>query len=111
MMKEECVTITLEEYKELLLKERPNDNDKWLLGKIKDFIASECVLDDDYQSIQISSSYSFAEHIMDFLKLIDKEFYKQIVKKCYDDKLEEEETRLRKEKMKALKELDKESEE
>lgn len=108
-MKDKNVMIPLSEYKELLLKERPTDNDKWVLEKIKDFIASECKLDDSYKNVSIKDSYDFARDILYFIKLIDLDFYKSIVKKCYDDKLAEEETKLRVEKMNAIKELNKEN--
>lgn len=110
-MKEKTITISLSEYKELLLKERPNDNDKWLLEKIKNYIASQCKLDSDYKEITIRDSYDFARDLLRFIKMVDLDFYKLIVKKCYDDKLEEEETKLRVEKMNAIKKLNKEKEE
>ena len=71
-------------------KERPNDNDKWLLEKIKNFIANNCKLDSDYKDISVRDSYDFARDILKFIKMIDMDFYKLIVKKCYDDKLAEE---------------------
>ena len=107
-MKDKNITISLSEYKELLLKERPSDNDKWILGKIKDFIAEECKLTDNYKNIELKNSWHIGERLLDFIKLVDMNFYKQIVKKCYDDKLEEETTKLRVEKMNAIKELNKE---
>ena len=110
-MKDKNITISLSEYKELLLKERPSDNDKWLLEKIKNFIAGECKLDNNYKEISIKNSYDFARDILNFIKMIDLDFYKSIIKKCYDDKLEEEETKLRIEKMNAIKELNKERKE
>ena len=110
-MKDKNITISLSEYKELLLKERPNDNDKWLLGKIKEFIANQCTLDKDCKTISINSDWRFCDELLKFLKMIDMDFYKSIIKKCYDDKLEEEETKLRIEKMNAIKELNKEKKE
>lgn len=110
-MKDKNVTITLNEYKELLLKERPNDNDKWLLEKIKEFISQKCKLESDYKSIEVKNSWDFAKDFLNFIKLIDIEYYKGLVKKCYDDKLAEEETKLRVEKMNAIKELNKEQKE
>ena len=110
-MKDKNITISLAEYKELLLKERPSDNDKWLLEKIKTFIAENTKLDRDYNEITIKDSYDFARDILRFIKLVDLEFYKSIVKKCYDIELEKEETKLRVEKMNAIKELNKEKKE
>ena len=94
-----------------MLKERPSDNDKWLLEKIKTFIAENTKLDRDYNEITIKDSYDFARDILKFIKLVDLEFYKSIVKKCYDIELEKEETKLRVEKMNAIKELNKEKKE
>ena len=110
-MKDKNITVSLAEYKELLLKERPSDNDKWLLEKIKTFIAENTKLDRDYNEITIKDSYDFARDILKFIKLVDLEFYKSIVKKCYDIELEKEETKLRVEKMNAIKELNKEKKE
>lgn len=110
-MKEKNVTITMSEYKELLLKEKPSDNDKWLLEKIKEFISNHCELDSEYKNVSIKSDWRFSEELLKFLKMVDMDFYKSIVKKCYDDKLEEEETKLRVEKMNAIKKLNKEQKE
>lgn len=110
-MKDKNITISLAEYKELLLKERPSDNDKWVLEKIKTFIAENAKLDRDYNEITIKDSYDFAKDILKFIKLVDLEFYKSIVKKCYDIELEKEETKLKAEKMNAIKELNKEKKE
>ena len=108
-MKEKQITISINEYKELLLKERPNDNDKWLLEKIKEFIVEHCKLNQNCKTIEIESDWRFSEELLKFLKMIDINFYKAIVKKCYDKKLEEEEIKLRVEKMNAIKELNKEN--
>lgn len=110
-MKDKNITISLNEYKELLLKERPSDNDKWMLEKIKTFIAENTKLDRDYNEITIKDSYDFARDILKFIKLVDFEFYKSIVKKCYDIELEKEEAKLRVEKMNAIKELNREKKE
>ena len=110
-MKNKEVTISLEEYNELLLKERPSDNDKCLLETIKKFIVNHSKLSDDCKFISIESDWRFSEDLLKYLKLIDMEFYKALVKKCYDNKLQEEEDKIRAEKMRAIKELNKESKE
>lgn len=110
-MKDSKITISLSEYKELLLKERPNDNDKWILEKMKDFIANNCELDKDCKKITIKEDWKFSGKLLEFLKLMDLDFYKLIVKRCYDNKLQEEETKLRVEKMNAIKELNKKQKE
>lgn len=106
-MKDKNITISLSEYRDLLLKERPNDNDKWVLEKIKEFIATNAKLNRDYSEISIDD-YHFDDKILKFIKMVDFEFYKSIVKRCYDIELEKEETKLRVEKMNAIKELNKE---
>lgn len=107
-MKDKNVTISLAEYKELLLKERPSDNDKWVLEKIKEFISNQCELGDDCKTITGYDNWHFGEKLISFIKIIDMEFYKDIVKRCYDKKIEEQETKLRVEKMNAIKELNRE---
>jgi len=98
------VTISLEEYKELLLKERPDDNDKWLLGKLKEFIVGECKLKGE--DVEIKDTWEFARHMLDYIKIIDKQFYKEIVKKVYDEKMEEENNKLKMEKARKIKEIE-----
>lgn len=107
-MKDKNVTITLTEYKELLLKEMPSDNDKWTLGKIRDFISQNCKLDRECRNIDLKEDWHFGNKLLDFIKTIDFDFYKTIVKKCYDDEMEKEQAKLRVEKMNAIKELNKE---
>lgn len=60
------VTISLEEYKELLLKERPNDNDKWILGKIREFIADNCKLSGE--KISCKRQLGFCKRFFKLLK-------------------------------------------
>lgn len=110
-MKDKNITISLNEYKELLLKERPSDNDKWMLEKLKTFIAENTKLNRECNEIEIKDSWDFGRDILKFIKLADFEFYKSIVKKCYDIELEKEEAKLRVEKMNAIKELNKENKE
>ena len=110
-MKNQNITISVAEYKELLMKERPDDNDKWLLEKLKNFIAENCCLNRDCNIISPIDSYDFAKDLLKFIQLIDMDFYKIIVKKCYDNAMEEEQNKLRVEKMNAIKELNKEQKE
>src|SRR5574344_287573 len=100
------ITISVDEYKELLLKERPLENDKWLLGKIKEFVINNCTINGE--NIEPSSSWDFGKDFIKFISVIDKEFYKDIIKKAYDDKIEKEENKLKMEKLRALKEANKE---
>lgn len=100
------VTISLEEYKDLLLKERPNDNDKWILGKLKEFIASNCKLDGE--DIEIRNSWDFERGLINFIKMIDKQFYKEIVKKVYNEEIENQNNKLKMEKARKIKEIEKE---
>ena len=107
-MKDKNITISLSEYRDLLLKERPNDNDKWLVEKIKNFVAQKCKLNRECSEIEVKDSWNFGSVLLKFIKIADFEFYKTIVKKCYDIEMEKEETKLRIEKMNAIKELNKE---
>ena len=100
------ITISVDEYKELLLKERPSENDKWLLGKIKEFIINNCKINDE--NIEPTNSWDFGKDFIKFIQIIDKGFYKEIIKKAYDDKIEQEENKLKMEKLRALKEASKE---
>lgn len=102
------VTISLEEYKELLLKERPNDNDKWILGKIREFIADNCKLSGE--KIEAKDSWDFARDFLNYLKIIDKEFYKELIKKVYDAEIEKKNNELKMEKARAIKQVDEERE-
>lgn len=79
--------------------------------KIKEYISQKCKLSSDYKNIEIRDSWDFSKDFLKFIKMIDIEFYKSIVKKCYDEKLYEEETKIRVEKMNAIKELNKENKE
>lgn len=110
-MKDKNITISLSEYKELLLKEIPSDNDKWTLGKIKDFIAQQCKLNRECSEVEIKDSWNFASNLLKFIKTIDFDFYKLIVKNCYDVEMEKEQSKLRVEKMNAIKQLNKEQKE
>lgn len=104
-MKNKNITIDVEEYKELLLKERPNDNDKWLLSKIQEFLISNCTIKDE--KIEPKDSWDFGKDLIEFIKLIDVTFYKQIISKAYDEKIKEEENKIKMQKLRALKEAKK----
>ena len=58
--------------------------------------------------IEAKDSWNFGSELLNFIKIVDLEFYKTIVKKCCDIEMEKEETKLRIEKMNAIKELNKE---
>lgn len=103
------VTISLEEYKELLLKERPNDNDKWILGKIREFIADNCKLNGE--KIEAKDSWDFARDFLNYLKIIDKEFYKELIQKVYDAEIEKKNNELKMGKARAIKQLKEEENE
>lgn len=107
-MKNKNIPIDVEEYKELLLKERPNDNDKWILSKIQEFIISNCKIKDE--KIEPKNSWDFGNDLIKFIKLIDVTFYKQIISKAYDEKIKEEENKMKMEKLRALKEANKNQE-
>lgn len=103
------VTITLQEYKDLITREMPNDNDKWVLNKLKDFILDNVTLDSSNREISIKSSYDFANNILKFIKIVDINWYKDIIKKSFDKKMEEEENKLKIAKMNEIKKINKEA--
>lgn len=105
-MNNKNITIDVEEYKELLLKERPSDNDKWLLNKIKEFIINNCKVQNE--TIEPKNSWDFCKDFIKFLKVIDITFYKEIISKAYDEKIKDEENKMKMEKLRALKEANKE---
>ena len=91
---------------ELLLKERPNDNDKWILGKIKEFVADNCKLSEE--KIEAKDSWDFARNFFNYLKIIDKEFYKEMLKYVCDEKAKKDAEKAKMEKARAIKNLNKE---
>lgn len=105
------VTITLDEYKELLLKEKPNDKDKMLLERIKELLFEHIKYKKDWNdniSIDFKYDSNFTEELITTIKVIDKEFYKTMIKFVCDEKQKKEQEKAQMEKARAIKSIDKE---
>lgn len=107
------VTISLEEYKELLLKDKPNDKDAMLLERIKELIFESIKYDKDWDKnvrIDFKSDSRFTEELVTTIKVVDKELYKQMIKFVCDEKAKKDEEKARMEKARAIKEIDEDDE-
>ena len=85
MAKTQTVTISLEEYKELLLKEKPNSNDHEMLERIFNEIQKHLVYSDSkYTSgyvgddMKVDNSTEVICEIMRMVKYVDFERYMKI---------------------------------
>ena len=97
------VTITLDEYKELLLKDKPNNKDTMLLERIKELLYYHIKYEKDWNdNVTIDFKYDskFCEELITTIKVIDKEFYKEMLKYVCDEKAKKDA-----EKARAIKEL------
>ena len=87
------VTISLEEYNKLLLRDKPNNKDKMLLERIKDLILESIMYDEDWSGkakIEFRSDSRFTEELITTIKVIDKELYKEMIKHICDEKAKED---------------------
>jgi hypothetical protein len=103
------IIISLEEYKELLLNEKPRDKDKMLLERIKDLLFEHIKYEKDWNdnvSIDFKYNNRFTEELITIIKVIDKEFYKEMIKYVCDEKLKKEQEKAKMEKARAIKDID-----
>lgn len=89
------VTIPLEEYKDLLLKEKPSDHDKEVLNRMFDIIASNLVYtESDFYSyvvmknVKINEAEKVIKEIFTMLKYLDIERYMSIWNKVMTNERE-----------------------
>ena len=102
------VTISLEEYKELLLKDKPNDKDSMLLDRIKDLIFDNIKYDKDWNGdvqIDFKNNTKFTEDLITLIKFIDKDLYKVMIKFVCDEKAKKDKEKTDMEKARAIKKL------
>lgn len=86
MAKTQYVTISLDEYKELLLKERPTDRDREILNRIIDTVTTNLKYSDKNSwsnrylgdNMMIENSDNIMQEIMNILKYADFERYMAI---------------------------------
>ena len=96
--------ISTEEYKELISKGVPNENEKWFKNKLEEFLLDYFKIDGT--SLEIKDNWKFCDDFERLLKLIDREMYKRIFNKLYDDKMKKENDKMKMEKARANKEID-----
>lgn len=103
------VTISLEEYKELLLKDKPNNKDKMLLERFKELLFESIEYYKNWDGIvavQIKHSNKFEEELLTTIKVVDKELYKEMVKFACDKKQKKDNENAKMEKARAIKDID-----
>ena len=108
------VTISLEEYKELLLKDKPNNKDTMLLERIKDLLYEHIEYEKDWNdNIKIDFKYDskFCDELITIIKVIDKEFYKNMLKYVCDEKARKDAEKAKMEKARAIKQVNDEENE
>lgn len=105
------ITISLDEYKELLLKDKLNDKDTMLLERIKELLFEHIKYEKDWNdNIKIDFKYDskFCDELITVIKVIDKEFYKDMLKHVCDEKAKKDAEKAKMEKARAIKNIDKE---
>ena len=111
MAKSNEVTISLEEYKELLLKDKPNNKDTMLLERIKELLYEHIKYEKDWNdNIIIGFKYDskLCDELITTIKVIDREFYKEMIKFVCDEKAKKDAEKSKMEKVRAIKDIDKE---
>lgn len=98
------VIISTEEYKELISRGIPSENDKWFKNKLEEFLEEQFKIDGT--QLDIKNDWDFGNSFEKWLKIIDKEMYKRIFNKLYDEKIKKENDKLKMEKARGNKEID-----
>ena len=83
------IVISIDEYKELLLKDKPNNTDTMLLDRIKTLLYDHIQYEKDWNNnVKIDFKYDskFCDELITTIKVIDKEFYKEMIKFVCDEK-------------------------
>ena len=100
------IVISIDEYKELLLKDKPNNKDTMLLDRIKTLLYEHVKYEKDWDgniTIDFKHDSKFCDELITTIKVIDKEFYKEMLKFVCDEKAKKDA-----EKARAIKDLDEE---
>ncbi len=98
------ITISTEEYKELVSRGIPNESEKWFKNKLEEFLEENFKIKDN--RLDIKDDWRFGDDFEKWLRLIDKEMYKRIYNKLYDEKIKKENDKMKMEKARANKEID-----
>lgn len=108
-MKSNNVTISLEEYKELLLNKdnQLRDNEKMLFDKMIDYIKGHVKYDKDgWDTVKGLNFKKFKENeLLRMIQYIDSYLFLDIYKYATDKSYKEEQDRLKMEKARAMKDL------
>lgn len=105
------IVISIDEYKELLLKDKPNNKDTMLLDRIKTLLYEHIKYRKDWEdNITIDFKYDskFCEELITTIKVIDKDLYKEMIKFVCDEKAKKNAEKAKMEKARAIKDIDKE---
>lgn len=98
------VTISIEEYKELISKGVPTENEKWFKNKLEEFLLENFKIDGN--KLDTKNNWDFCAYFEKWLKIIDKDMYKGIYNTLYDEKIKKENDKMKMEKARANKEID-----
>lgn len=104
------IVISIDEYKELLLKDKPNNKDTMLLDRIKTLLYEHVKYEKDWDgniTIDFKHDSKFCDELITTIKVIDKEFYKEILKFVCDEKAKKDAEKSKMEKARAIKDIDK----
>ena len=104
------IVISIDEYKELLLKDRPNNKDTMLLDRIKTLLYEHVKYEKDWDgniTIDFKHDSKFCDELITTIKVIDKEFYKEMLKFVCDEKAKKDAEKSKMEKARAIKDIDK----
>lgn len=89
------ITINIEEYKELLLKEKPTDNDRVVLKRIFDIIEPKLEFNNERYSsykvmedVKVEDSITIIKEIFTMLKYVDFDKYMEIWNKVMTNERE-----------------------
>ena len=98
------VTISTEEYKELISKGVPIENEKWFKNKLEEFLLENFKIDGNKSDVK--NNWDFCANFEKWLKIINKDMYKKIYNTLYDEKIKKENDKMKMEKARANKEID-----
>nr|DAJ13834.1 MAG TPA: hypothetical protein [Siphoviridae sp. ctvzh6] len=104
------IVISIDEYKELLLKDKPNNKDTMLLDRIKTLLYEHVKYEKDWDgniTIDFKHDSKFCDELITTIKVIDKEFYKEMLKFVCDEKAKKDAEKSKMEKARAIKDIDK----
>ena len=100
------IVISIEEYKELLLKDKPNNKDTMLLDRIKTLLYEHVKYEKDWDG-NITIDFKHDSKFCDELITTIKEFYKEMLKFVCDEKAKKDAEKSKMEKARAIKDIDK----